>query len=166
MLYMVILTSFKMFGGSTDLTMSSCLVNNCVPGNQVGKANGLGQTVASLSRGLGPTFAGFLWSWSTSININKSLNISNKYEIVSSYIPFGLAVITLGFGVFVVFFIPKHLQKPWQAQDETQRYMKARKFIEKMNNKNNNQIKNQVGYTDIRVHTEQSWTENESKHDL
>ena len=116
MLCMIALTMPKQCSGSLVFTSSICFVNNSVPPNQVGKANGLGQTFASLVRGLGPSFAGILWSWSTTQNWTGR-----------SYTAYALAVILMIilFGVWIK--IPKHLEKPWESQPKQLRLMRVKR---------------------------------------
>ena len=98
------LTTFKVAGASILFTSCFCFVNNSVPNLNVGKANGLAQTIASFVRGIGPTFAGFLWSWSTTQTW--------KGHAYTGY--------TLSMICFVAMFVillkmPKRLQRPWEV---------------------------------------------------
>ena len=47
---------------------SMCFLNNSVPQNAIGRANGLGQAIASGLRGLGPLLGGVIWSWSMTLD--------------------------------------------------------------------------------------------------
>merc|ERR1711920_1002326 len=42
--------------------VSMCFINNSVPPQHCGKANGLAQSCASLMRAAGPVITGFIWS--------------------------------------------------------------------------------------------------------
>ena len=105
---MSLITICKVFGSSIIFTGSCCFVNNSVPYNQVGKANGLGQTLSSLMRGVGPTVAGIIWSWST----------TKTSWIGHVYYAFGIAIVFAVLTYFVSFLLPPFLQRPFEMQIE------------------------------------------------
>ena len=49
------------------------MINNSVLDESLGVVNGLGQSLASLARMVGPGFGGMLWSISTKVMINFSI---------------------------------------------------------------------------------------------
>jgi hypothetical protein len=51
----------KAVSGCSAFTSSMILVNALPPPQQLGQVNGVGQTLASLARGLGPGLGGVLW---------------------------------------------------------------------------------------------------------
>eukprot|EP01083_Nonionella_stella_P089664 250255_1 len=60
---------------------SMCWLNNSVPNEYVGRANGLGQTGAALVRAIGPTMTGFIWS----ATVNDIEH--NKLAVYYAYLP-------------------------------------------------------------------------------
>ena len=48
--------------GVNNFTQSMLLINKFSPKSQLGRVNGAGQTLASLSRAVGPAVGGWLWS--------------------------------------------------------------------------------------------------------
>eukprot|EP01083_Nonionella_stella_P006805 19691_1 len=83
-----------------------CFLNNSVPNHACGRANGLGQAVASGLRGLGPLFGGILWSWSMTLNTKWAVYVAYIYM----FIPSAYSVI------HCVLYIDKDCQKTWEER--------------------------------------------------
>ena len=96
--------AFK-FAFSTNLfVVSLCFINNSVPPQAMGRANGLAQAVGSGLRGLGPLVGGALWSW--------SITLEDKWWAV--YIAYLFMWIPSAYSVFhCVFFINRSIQNTW-----------------------------------------------------
>mgnify|MGYP001052985181 CR=1 FL=1 len=64
-LWALVLSNLVLRGlcGVTIFTSVMTFVNNSVPRDRMGRANGLGQTWAALARAIGPTVAGAFWSF-------------------------------------------------------------------------------------------------------
>ena len=81
---------------------------------QLGRANGLGQTVAAVVRGIGPALGGTIWSWTTIQTFNGHV-----------YTPF-ILMILIGPMLIIIasLFLNKNIELKWE-----QAYMKQKKQI-------------------------------------
>ena len=95
-------------GGSILFVCVMCYVNNSVPNRFVGKANGISQSLAALSRAIGPPLAGAVWSWSYSLEGNFSV----FYAYSLGAIAYGLAMV----GTY--FKIDDADQLPWEERQK------------------------------------------------
>ncbi|CAG8664492.1 12333_t:CDS:2, partial [Acaulospora morrowiae] len=60
----------RYFLGVCTFTPVMIFINNSTTSDTLGTVNGIGQTLASFVRSIGPAFGGFLWSWSLTNNRN------------------------------------------------------------------------------------------------
>ncbi|PRW58585.1 glucuronokinase 1 isoform A [Chlorella sorokiniana] len=74
---------FKAVAGTSAFTACLILVNAAAPKHALGSVNGVGQTLASGVRGLGPALGGLMWGWSLSLAPPGSW-------LPHQYLPFGL----------------------------------------------------------------------------
>merc|ERR1711920_445811 len=74
--------------------VSMCFINNSVPPQHCGKANGLAQSLASLVRASGPIITGFIWSESVKYIDNTT------YSVYWAYLPSFLGFVWMGFHMF------------------------------------------------------------------
>lgn len=90
--------------------VSMCFINNSVPPQHCGKANGLAQSAASLVRALGPILTGFIWSESV-----KYIETA-KYNVYWAYLPSFIGFMIMGFHMYC--FIKPQYQFTWEKQLE------------------------------------------------
>merc|ERR1711902_54360 len=83
--------------------ISSCYVNNSVPSQHIGKANGIGQTLASFVRGCGPLLTGFIWSES----VMQIRNENKHYAVYFAYLPCAIIFVMMVF--HAKYYIPSDL---------------------------------------------------------
>lgn len=83
----------KSVSGSNAFTSCLVLVNLAAPKESLGQVNGLGQTLASAVRALGPWLGGILWS--LSLVVFKSLGIPAGHQWVPFALPILLAICCL-----------------------------------------------------------------------
>ena len=92
------------FAFSTNLfVVSICFVNNSVPPDAVGRANGLTQAVGSGLRGLGPLLGGALWSW--------SISLDNEFAVYIAYV--FMAIPTAVSVLWTYCFLDRDISKTW-----------------------------------------------------
>ena len=115
---MLILEALVTCGSSLAFTISVCYVNNLVPNEHVGKANGVGQTIASFNRAIGPTITGFIWS-----DLSYPYFETYSYAIFYAYAP--AAFIWILCAITAIFRIKPEYQLSWQ--DRQQKLMKNNK---------------------------------------
>ena len=113
---LVVLTSFVgafKYAFSCNLfVVSLCFINNSVPPQAMGRANGLAQAFGSGLRGLGPLLGGALWSW--------SITLEDKWWAV--YIAYIFMWIPSAYSVFhCICFINRSIQKTWTERAKEQK---------------------------------------------
>ena len=102
-----------------------CYINNSIPPEHMGKANGLGQAIAAFVRGIGPLITGFLWS-------------DLSYPYIDDYL--WVSYISYAPMLFGFLFMLLHLY--FNINDDMQLTWKERKMKYKNNNDSrNNSIK-------------------------
>eukprot|EP01083_Nonionella_stella_P087876 244662_1 len=108
---------------SLVFVVAACWVNNSVPNCHVGKANGIGQTLASFVRGFGPLLTGFIWSESfTQMELN-----GKHYAVYYAYLP--TAILFLVMVVDVILYIPSDLQRTWEDRERDQASKKKKRLV-------------------------------------
>ena len=117
---------------SIAFVVSGCYVNNSVPNSVVGKANGVGQSIGALVRGIllimifirwivftyeyniktkgvGPIITGFIWSESIT-----SMEDGNHVFVYFAYLPAAFLYMTMFFHLWIK--IPSDLQLTWEQR--------------------------------------------------
>lgn len=95
---------------SMIFVIPACWVNNAVPQHCLGKANGIGQTVAAFVRGFGPLLTGFIWSES----FQQIENNGTSYAVYYAYLP-GAIFYLIGV-MDIIIYIPSWLQYTWEQR--------------------------------------------------
>jgi len=88
----------KSIAGTNAFTSCIILVNTSAPKGSLGAVNGIGQTLASGVRALGPALGGLLWAWS--IKLFKALGLESAWG--HQFIPFGIAAL-IGLGTLEIY---------------------------------------------------------------
>lgn len=70
--YLTAVTCLRTFSANFAFNSSMVMVNVAAPKAHVGAINGVGQTLASFVRGMGPALAGALWSLSVATGLHDS----------------------------------------------------------------------------------------------
>merc|ERR1712228_2748 len=96
---------------SIVFVVATCWVNNSVPQHALGKANGIGQSMAAFVRGFGPLLTGFIWSESF-VQIDQK-NIS--YAVYYAYLPGAILYIVAS--IDCLLYIPSNLQFTWEQRE-------------------------------------------------
>ena len=95
---------------SIVFVVATCWVNNSVPQHCLGKANGIGQTMAAFVRGFGPLLTGFIWSES----FQQIENDGTSYAVYYAYLP-GALFYLIGV-IDIIMYIPSNLQYTWEQR--------------------------------------------------
>eukprot|EP00127_Corallochytrium_limacisporum_P003205 Clim_evm54s147 gene=Clim_evmTU54s147 len=91
------------------------MINNSVPRELLGRANGLGQMAASTARSFGPTTAGLVWSLTAGSDACDAGNFWNIYRWVPWLLLCFAAVCTF----FVAYSVPVSVEHPYEEGYET-----------------------------------------------
>ena len=92
---------------------STCWINNSVPQYCLGKANGIGQTLAAFVRGFGPLMTGFIWSESYN-----QLEDGIYYAVYWAYLPGAILFIVALLDN--IMYIPPYLNYTWEQRKREQ----------------------------------------------
>ena len=93
--------------------VSMCFINNSVPPQHCGKANGLAQSMAALVRAIGPVITGFIWSESVQYIETK------RYAVYWAYLPSFIGFVIMA--LHLACFIEPEYQFTWEKQREMSR---------------------------------------------
>eukprot|EP01083_Nonionella_stella_P057044 149925_1 len=93
---------------SISIICSMCWVNNSVPSNCVGRANGFAQSTACLVRAIGPGLTGLIWSQSV-LNID-----SNVVSVYFAYLPSFVCYLVIQ--VWICVYIGDDAQLMWEQR--------------------------------------------------
>lgn len=94
---------------SPVFVIATCWVNNSVPQYCLGKANGIGQTLAAFVRGFGPLLTGFIWSESY-VQIEDGIS----YAVYWAYLPGALLfIVAIADNILS---IPCYLNLTWEQR--------------------------------------------------
>eukprot|EP01084_Bolivina_argentea_P084620 152963_1 len=94
---------------SICFVVSACYVNNSVPNSHIGKANGIGQTVAAFVRGVGPIITGFIWSESVT-----KIEDGDHWFVYFAYSPAAILYCVMCIHLWCK--IPSDLQYTWELR--------------------------------------------------
>ncbi|KAL6049513.1 protein ZINC INDUCED FACILITATOR-LIKE 1-like [Balamuthia mandrillaris] len=94
LLWMVLVTSVSVrYMSSVSCFISiSIMISNSAPNAKLGAVNGLGQSLASLGRTVGPTVAGVTFSWSLSNGIGFPFDFRFAYFVLALLCLFGVLI--------------------------------------------------------------------------
>ena len=111
-LWLVLLSNLGLRGiSSTNIyTPVMMFINNSVPKDYMGRANGVGQTFAAGMRAVGPPLSGLLWSVTTQAS----------FPLHNMVIFFMLAGFSLGL-VFLSYLYPKAIEKSYEERKSLER---------------------------------------------
>merc|ERR1712173_317331 len=97
---------------STCFVISSCWVNNSVPEHALGKADGIGQSMAAFVRGFGPLLTGFIWSESF-VQIEQE---NKPWAVYYAYVPGAILYVIAV--IDCLLYIPHDLQFTWEQREK------------------------------------------------
>ena len=95
--------------GSIIFVATMCWVNNSVPNSCVGRANGMGQTMAALVRAIGPALTGFIWSGSVT-HIE-----TNRIAVYYAYLPSFICFVVIALWIYL--YIGDDAQLMWEQRE-------------------------------------------------
>jgi len=106
--YLISIWILRQFSGQLSFSAVMNMITNSVDCSNMGAANGLGQSLVALLRGIGPVLAGFLFSWSTTNGLPFPMNIYFMF-FIEAVLSIGILIFTLG--------LPLKINKP-KAESE------------------------------------------------
>ena len=111
--YMVIIASFvggwKFVFAVSMFVLAQVFVNNSVPSDSIGRANGIAQSIQSLFRGVGPILVGSVWSWSIAQDSKAALYAAYIVLFVFEFFP----------TIWMLIFLKNDIMLPYEVRMKT-----------------------------------------------